>query len=150
MTEEKKPEAEVVVKEPANPDDKRVQIRDVTTEGANKDKELRFTKRIYVTYTNEAGEVLEGEFTIKRPTIGDQSRIGVIMAEMREDKPPNSLDAYTFNLHEWIATCRVTITASPPWWNTEDLFDDAPLRRVFQEVRAFVASFRKPSVEKRP
>jgi len=132
------------------PKEEKIQIFDLTEEGASKNKELRFTKRFRMRYTNEDGEVLDGEFTIKRPNLAETARIGVIMAELREDKPVSSLDRTTLAMHEWIATCQIVVTKAPPWWNPEEMYDSEPLQRVFAEALAFQNSFRTKRVVKRP
>jgi len=125
-----------------------VEVRDVTAEGAEKNKELRFTKRFHMVVRDEGGETMhEGEFTIKRPTIGESARIGVLMAEYRQDKPISALDYATVKTHEWLATCVVCVTKAPPWWDPENMYDNEPLAKCYAEVVAFVNSFRK-AVEK--
>ena len=134
--------------EEEKPDNARVKIRDVTDEGASKDKTLRYTKRFIMSYTTEDGELLTGEFVIKRPTLGDQARIGTYAAELREDKPPNSVDRATFALQEWLATVSVVVTQAPPWFDPRNMFDSEPLQRVYEEALAFHASFRIKSLVK--
>jgi len=124
----------------------KVKIRDVTEEGAAKSKELRYTKRLAMTYTNDEGVTLQGEFTIKRPTLGEQARIGVICAEMRQDKPLSALDRATASLHDALASCSVCIIKAPPWWDPENMYDTEPLMQLFKEAIAFWNSFRKDSV----
>jgi hypothetical protein len=124
----------------------RVQIRDITNEGAAKNKELKFTKRIHLTCENEDGETLEGDLTLTRPNIAGEARIGVIMADLRQDKPLSALDRNTARLHEWLATCMVMVTSAPPWWDPENSYDSELLMRVYAEALAFWQSFRKPSV----
>lgn len=135
--EEKKLDEEKVEKK------ERVQIRDITEDGAKKNKELRFTKRFHMTCRDEDGNLLEGEFTIKRPNIGEAARIGVMMAEMRQDKPLQSLDRGTAKTHEWLATCLVCVTNSPPWWDPENMYDEEPLAKCYAVVVAYWNSFRK-------
>lgn len=133
-TEEKKPQ-------------ERVSVRDITDETAKKDAKLRYTKRVMVDYEDEDGTKMTGEFTIVRANIEGQSRIGTIMADLREDKPAHSLDRVTFALHEAIATCRVCVTQSPPWFDPTNMYDDVVLMRVAGEALAFNNSFRKPLVK---
>jgi hypothetical protein len=140
MEEEK--QAEEVEKK----DDEKVKVFDITEEGAAQTKEMRFTKRFRLRIQHDDGEIQEGEFTIKRTTIGEQARIGVIMAELREDKPANSIDRNTFALHEWMATVQVVVMKAPPWWKPEDMFDAEPVRKVYLEALRFQNSFRKGSV----
>ncbi len=137
MSEEKTEE-----KKEEKPPEK-VSIRDVTAEGAEKNKEMRFTKRFHMTYRTAEGDILEGEFTIKRPTIGEAARIGVLMAEMRQDKPMSSIDRATAATHEWLATCMVCVTKAPPWWDPNNMYEEEPLLKCYQEVVAFWNSFRK-------
>lgn len=140
-------EAEETTEEKKKPE--RISIKDLTDEGAaSKSKELRFTKRFTMTIHHEDGTVEEGEFNIKRPTIGEQGRIGVLMAELRQDKPLHSIDRNTATLHEAIATCSVVVTKAPPWWDPENAYDDEPLMRVFGEALAFFNSFRRSSMAK--
>lgn len=123
--------------------EERVSVRDVTEAGAAKAKELRFTKRVQMTWIDEDDARHEGEFTIKRPTIGESARIGVLMAEMRQDKPLSSIDRSTASLHERLATCIVCITKAPPWWDPENMFDEEPLLKLYASVVAYFNSFRK-------
>jgi hypothetical protein len=145
METEKTEEEKKTAEEKKN---QRVQIRDVTTDGAEKNKELRYTKRFHMVYRGDNDEMFEGEFTIKRPTIGEAAKIGVMMAEMRQDKPLIAIDRATANTHEWLATCIVCVTQSPPWWDPENMFDAEPLQKCYAEVVAFWNSFRKGSVVK--
>lgn len=141
MEEEKKPEEGTEEKKPKDT----IQIRDVTDAGSN-DKALRFTKRFWMDWESEDGKQ-SGEFTIKRPTLGEQARIGTLAAEYREDKSPQSLDRATFALHNWMATCAVVVTKAPTWFDPVNMFDSEPLLRVYEEARAFFESFRKKRVE---
>lgn len=126
-----------------------IQIRDLTEEGASKDKELRFTKRFHMDVMQDDGTKLTGVFTIKRPTIGDQARVGIILADLREDKPVDAIDAGTLQIHEMIAVCKVWVTEAPKWFeNIEDSYDIAPLQRVYLEALAFRNSFRAVRVGK--
>lgn len=131
-------------KEEAKKPPKKVEIRDITEDGAAKAKELRFTKRFSMVWRTDDGEIREGEFTIKRPTIGETTRIGVLMAEMRQDKPAASLDWATAKTHERIATCTVCVVKAPPWWDPENMFEEEPLIEVYAQVVAYWNSFRKP------
>lgn len=146
MAEEQKTEEKKTTEEKK----KRVVIRDITDEAsAAKQKELRFSKRFHVRWDtgDEVEGVKEGDIVIKRPTIGDQARIGVLMAEMREDRPPSSLDMTTFTLHQWIAYCKVVVTQAPPWFVPEEMFDPEPLRDVYEVALTYFQSFRKAGVE---
>ena len=140
-TEEKKPEEKPLPK---------VDVRDLTPAGAEKDKDLRFTKRFHVTWRTDDGDVLEGDFTVKRTNIGEQARVGVIMAELREDKPVDSIDRGTLQCHEWIAMCTVSLTVVPPWWNPTEMYELDVLKRVYEEALAFQNTFRKKRVVERP
>lgn len=122
------------------------QVRDLTEEGASKDKSLRFTKRFHMTWTDDEGTKHEGDFVIKRPTLGDQARIGVLCAEYREDKPPSSIDRATFSLHEWVATCAVIVTHSPEWFDPVNMYDTLPVKKVYEVAFAWFATFRIKSV----
>lgn len=146
--EEETKQEEEKKEEPKKEEPKKVEIFDVTDEGASKNKDMRFTKRFRMVYRTDDGEVLQGEFTIKRPTIGETSKIGVIMAELREDKPLSAIDRTTAALHEWIAYCQVVVTKAPPWWNTESIYDSEPIQRVYLEALAFINSFRNRGVVK--
>jgi hypothetical protein len=126
-----------------------VKIRDISDEGVAQTKEMRFTKRFTLEWDSEDG-VKQGEFTIKRPTIGEQARIGVRLAELREDRPQSAIDWKTLQLHEWIATCAIVVTSAPPWWEPENSYDIEPLRRVYGRALEFFNSFRRKGVEQRP
>lgn len=143
MEDAKTEETKSEEKKPEN-----IKIRDITDEGAAKTKELRYTKRFLMDWIDEDGVKHSGEFVIKRPNIGEQARIGVIAAELREDKPVTSLDRSTHNLHEWIATCQVVVTQAPDWFKPTEMFDVEPVQRVYLEALAFHSSFRKGSLVK--
>lgn len=123
----------------------KIQVRDLT-ETATGSKALRFTKRFAMDWEDEEGVKHSGEFTIKRPTLGDKARIGTLAAEYREDKSPGSLDRATWHLHQCMATCAVVVTAAPPWFDPVNMFDAEPLMRVFEVAREFEESFRKSRV----
>jgi len=138
MEEEKKPE-EATAEKPKD----RIEIRDITPEGAAKAKDVRYTKRFFMDWLDEDDVKQSGEFTIKRPNIEERARIGTMMAELREDKPPSSIDRNTALLHEWMAVCSVCVIQSPPWFNTK-MYDSEPMQRAYLEVLAFQQSFLKP------
>lgn len=140
--EEKQPE-----EKPAEPE-KRVKIRDITEEGAAKASELRYTKRFHMTYSNEDGVIQEGEFTIKRPNLSEQARIGTLCAELRDDKPAHSIDRATHQLHDALATCSVIVVQAPPWFKPSEMFDSDPLFEVYEVALKFHQSFRKDRVGK--
>lgn len=123
-------------------------VRDTTKEGASeKSKEMETEKSVYIEYTQEDGSVLKGEFTFKRPTIAMYARIGVRKAELSLGFGEGSLDAFTANLHEWMATCDVCVIKNPTWFNASKLYDVGPYRVVYDEVRKFIRTFRRDSVD---
>lgn len=141
-TEKTEQTEETKVEEKKPEESGRVQIRDLTNEGAEKNKELRFTKRVHMVWKDEDGFIHEGDFTIKRPTIGESTRIGVLMAEMRQDKPIASIDYATSKMQERIATCIVCVTQAPPWWDPENMYDEEPIVKLYALVVAYWNSFR--------
>lgn len=134
--QEEKPEEKV---EPKT----RIQIRDITSDGALKAKDIRFTKRFFMEWLDEDDVKQSGEFTVKRPNIEERARIGTLLAELREDKPPSSIDRATSQLHQWLAVCSVVVVQFPPWFQPQTMYDAGPLERVYLEALAFDQSFRK-------
>lgn len=142
MSDEQKAQEENPEKTEEKPKE-RIQVRDITPEGASKVKDLKFTKTFRMTVELDDGAIVEGDFTCKRLTVAETARIGIVKAQLALDTPPQALDLATKQLHEWMALCQVALTAKPDWFNMDEMFDTGPLARAYEEVRAFNNSFRK-------
>lgn len=118
-------------------------IRDVTVEGASKTKELKFERTFIMELTEEDGTHRVGEFTVKRLNLGELGRVGVMRAQLNSSVAEEAISVVTHNLHEWIAYCTYAVVKAPEWFKPTEMFDATALSRVYQEARAFNASFRK-------
>lgn len=117
----------------------RIKIVDVTDK--EKPKDLKFCKVIRAEFTTIEGDFLQGDFTIKRPTLMETAAIGTRCADLRHDKPLHSLSASTAALHEHLAVVSICVVKGPTWWNIDTFYDQEFLIRLYQEVTSFWSTF---------
>jgi hypothetical protein len=135
MSDEKAP-----AKKPEN-----VEFYDVKSEGS---KKLEFELTFGMRWKNpETGEVLEGTFTARRPTLRMLSEIAVIKARLNGGE---RIDIDVDFLNEMLAYQQVVLTKYPDWWKPDEFFDATPLRKVWDRVRGWQISFRDRAVPGRP
>lgn len=117
---------------------KNVEIRDLEGDPA---KKVEFTKSFVVEYLDpDTGNRLVGNFTVKRPNLGDLSQFGTLKARYNGGQ---RVQADIDWLNEMIAFCQVTLTVTPDWWDPLNSYDEELLTLVFNHARSFQDSFRK-------
>lgn len=102
--------------------------------------------------SEETGDEFEGQFTTKKLSIMDRSKIGVRRSQLsggmytvRDDdgKPTGQgLDEDTDFLNHMIAHLEHALVQKPTWFKLEQIDDAAVLRKVYAEVIEFENSFR--------
>ena len=88
-----------------------------------------------------------GNFTTKKLTIGDISRMGVIKAQLcgglvYDPATGKGVETHISNINEMISHCQVALVNHPDWWTPEDFIDAEILTLVWREVVTFENSFR--------
>ena len=85
------------------------------------------------------GQVYEGTFTYKRPTIRQKSLISKLAAKLNEDI--KYLDEDTKFLHQIIASLHHTLVEAPAWWKKSDsgleLYDFNVILDIYKECEKF-------------
>jgi hypothetical protein len=112
------------------------------------------TNVFIVNHVLESGERLHGQFTSKKMSIMDRSRIGVRRSQLaggmycvRDDDGKatgQGIDSTTDWLNWMIATMEICLVQKPTWFNLAELDDLELLEKVFTEVMTFESSFRGP------
>jgi hypothetical protein len=135
MSEEKQETPATPAAAPSKP--KNVDIRDLEGDST---KKVSFTKSFVVEYLDpDTGNRLIGNFTVKRPTLGDLSQFGLMKARYNGgERVARDIDW----LNEMIAFCQVTLTDTPDWWDPLNTYDEELLTIVYEHVRSFQNSFR--------
>lgn len=93
-----------------------------------------------------------GNFTTKKLTIGDISRMGVIKAQLcgglvYDPVSGKGVETHISNINEMISHCQVALVNHPEWWNPEEFIDPEILTLVWKEVVTFENSFRGRGTE---
>ena len=121
----------------SKPKPSHVQIQDLDP-GAT--KKVAFTKTFTVDYTNpDDGKHLVGSFTVRRPTLGDLSRFGLVKARLNGGE---AVERQIDWLNEMLAFCQVTLSEFPEWWDPFNTYDEELLTMLYKHVRSFQDSFR--------
>lgn len=119
-----------------------IKIQDLS--GSGEPKKLAYTKTFTVEYVDPVtGDRLTGQFTVKRPTLGDIAQYGAIKARLNGGE--RFVEPAVDWINEMIAFCKVTLTEFPKWWDPTELYDDGLINEVYEHVRSFQDSFRGPS-----
>ena len=112
---------------------------DILTGVIDKDsKTYSFEKTISVQ-----GEKLTGTFTAKYMGITARLRLGTLRAKLLDGAPNQSVDILTDDIAYMIAYLTVSLTKVPKWWNYDNLDEIDDLRAMYDEVSAFMRSFRE-------
>ena len=88
------------------------------------------------------GEKLTGTFTAKYMGITARLRLGTLRAKLLDGAPNQSIDILTDDIAYMIAYLTVSLVKVPKWWNYDNLDDIEDLRAMYDEVNAFMRSFR--------
>ena len=125
---------------------------------------MAITKNTHVfniDYTNpETGEHFAGSFTCKRASINDMIKMQAKKVELSkgyycvrdEDGNPTGrgLDEDADFTNTVLARLSVVILSAPEWWNLDELNDFSLIMAVWNEVRSFESTFRRPAGGSQP
>lgn len=88
---------------------------------------------------NDTGTTYTGDFTYKRPTVGDRSRIDVMNKRLNGDLL--TLEPETVQFNEAVAYLRFTLTKFPDFWKDSnmgmDLYDSNVVVEVYNKCSKF-------------
>ena len=119
----------------------------VITEKPVTDTAIQFVKTFYVAYTDlETGELYTGDFTCRRLNQIQVLQYGAEKARLVSGMPVDG--GFDF-LATMLAYLNVTFTIKPGWWKPEQLYDVSAIRALYDYVRAWESSFRRPAVAQR-
>jgi len=105
------------------------------------------TKTFHIDYHSKMDDKnYVGTFTVKKLTIGDLSRLGLLKARMADgfshsESTGRGIDDTTNAINEMIAHFEVALIQKPDWFVPDDLIDLGILREVYGEVASFEADF---------
>lgn len=99
------------------------------------------------TYTMQkkitiGGEKRDGTFRFRYPTLGDMLRRGTLQARYLDGVSLESVDMATYNIAFCMSFLASVSVQLPPWFRYEAMESTDELRDMFEEVNAFVNSFR--------
>ena len=92
----------------------------------------------------------KGRFVFRRPSVYDQARIGLRVAEMLSAADKDGYmhrlytDVYHENLVMMIATLEMVITGHPKWWDLENVRDDDLVAKLYGRYKVWQNGFRRP------
>lgn len=119
------------------PEEKTHEIRDIEN---TKTPALRYQKTFYFQWKDpDTQEIFSGNFTAKRPSIGDLSKMVCLKVDLCEGKFLGTV--YDF-INEMRAYLEITLKEKPDWWKPSEFYNEEPLRLVYKHVRAWEDSFR--------
>lgn len=93
---------------------------------------------------------LEGDFTIRRMTIGDVGRCGTELARLNGGVPETAMDESALAINTMVAHFKFSIVKAPSWFKLDEIYNLEILNAVFAEVMAFQSSFRPPESKQLP
>lgn len=105
----------------------------------------------HINYTASDGTVLEGQFTCKRLSVLDRSKIGVRKSQLNggmfcvrdeEGKPTGQgIDEELDNINSLLATLEVSLTQQPVWFDLKSVYDLGVAIEVYKKVNEYNNSF---------
>jgi hypothetical protein len=111
------------------------------------------TKTFHIDYHSAMEEKhYRGTFTVRKLTIGDLSKLGLIKAKMADGLSYNEstgmgIDDTTNAINEMLAHFELALIQKPEWFVPEDMIDLGILREVYSEVASFEADFLNRSIQ---
>ena len=107
--------------------------------------------------SEEDGVDYTGQFTVRKLTIMDRSKINVkrtqlnggfsVVRDEMGDPTGEGTDPSTDNFNYMLAYLETAVIQKPKWWNLNEITDMEVLNRVFEEAMKFENSFRKRPME---
>ena len=102
-------------------------------------KKLLNTHSFQVEFVTATGQELAGTFSVHRPSIGEQIRIGVV--EARELGGLSNVDNITAMFARMLATLEVVVDTHPEWWKPRDLKDLEVMQGVYEKYVDYLQQF---------
>lgn len=108
---------------------------------------MKMTKTFHIDYHSKMdGRNYIGTFTVKKLTIGDLSRLGLLKAKMSDGfshdiNSGRGIDETTNAINEMMAHFEVALIQKPDWFVPDELIDMGIVREVYSEVASFEADF---------
>lgn len=96
------------------------------------------------------GKTYEGQFTCKKLSIMELSRLGVRKTQLNggfhysEAKPGVGVEEHIDSMNSMIAHLELAVIQAPVWFNPEYLYDPEVIQAVYVEVVKFENSFFRP------
>ena len=93
------------------------------------------------------GRVYEGQFTCKKLSIMEISRLGVRKVQLNggyhydESRPGCGVEPHIDNMNSMLAHLELAVIQAPVWFNPEVMFDPSLIRAVYEVVVRFENSF---------
>ena len=100
--------------------------------------------------SNMDGKVYEGQFTCKKLSIMELSRLGVRKVQLNggfhydENKPGQGVEEHIDSMNSMLAHLELAVIQAPVWFNPEYLYDPELLQAIYTEVVTFENSFFRP------
>lgn len=92
----------------------------------------------------------KGQFVFRRPSVYEQARIGLRVAEMLSAADKDGYmhrlytDVYHENLVMMVATLEVVVAEHPKWWDLESVRDDDLVGTLYGRYKVWQNGFRRP------
>lgn len=86
-----------------------------------------------------------GTFTAQYMPVLGRIKMGVTLSGLLNGKQIQEVDSLTGDLAYMLSFLSVTLTATPVWWDINQLDDEKDLIRIFGIVEKFQQSFREPN-----
>ena len=108
---------------------------------------MKQTKTFHIDYHSPMDDKsYVGTFTVKKLTIGDLSRLGLMKAKMADgfshsEETGRGIDDTTNAINEMLAHFEIALLQKPEWFVPDELIDLNILREVYKEVASFEADF---------
>lgn len=145
MTDELKAEIDKVEKELLGKgvalSPKEVKIVDVTSM-QGEDAQLVFEWSFHVYYRDANGVLWAGDFTAKRLTNRELTRVGIERARMCGGVALNALDDNTAFMTNMLSYLNIAITKAPKWWMPEEMYNVELVQKVHNFLLDKESSFR--------
>lgn len=104
-------------------------------------KKFAKQQQFSANYIGPDGAALEGNFLVKRLSLGEQAQIGVNKARLAQSL---QVDPNTDSTLQMFAYLQAALIEKPDWFKPAEMFDDDLIIQVYRRCLAFEASFRKP------
>lgn len=109
-------------------------------------KPNKFAKQqqFFVHVLEDDGSEHEGNFIVRRLTVGEDARVGVVKASLAASL---QVDDSTSSILHVIAKLSLCLLEKPDWFKPTEMYDYDIVLAVYGRVLAFEESFRKPVPE---